>query len=111
MAIMDELKKYRTINEIAGVAVQFLDDAKIIDKELLEDKEKIAYLKNMIENRIDFADFNNSFKEELKKDDKKMKDYYPTLRTMLIGVQHGVGVNAIVNAFGKDAILKKVKKY
>ena len=111
MAIMDELKKYRTINEIAGVAVQFLDDAKIIDKELLEDKEKIAYLKNMIENRIDFADFNNSFKEELKKDDKKMKDYYPTLRTMLIGVQHGVGVNAIVNAFGKDAILEKIKKY
>lgn len=113
MILMEEIKKYSTINEIANITMQFLDDTEVIEtaKPLLENKEKVTYLKNLMLNRIDFQDFQNSFKAELTKDGYKLKDYYPTLRTMLIGIEHGVAIGKIIEAFGNDWVKNKINAF
>lgn len=111
LKIMPELKAYKTINEIADVAKKFLDKYEIIDKDVVFNdgaKEKIEYIKQVME-KVDYNDFQNSFKEILTSDGKKLKEYYPVLRTMLIGTQHGIGVHKMVELIGKDWVKNRVK--
>lgn len=113
MKMMPELKNYRTINEIAEVAYKFLDKYEIIDKDIVsgEDaKEKIDYIKQVME-KVNYKDFQNSFKEILTADGKKLKDYYPVLRTMLIGVQHGIGVHKMIELIGENWVKDRVNKF
>ena len=113
LKIMPELKAYKTINEIADVAKRFLDKYKIIDKDIIlanDAKEKIEYIKQTME-KVDYNDFQNSFKEILTNDGKKLKEYYPVLRTMLIGTQHGIGVHKMIELIGKDWVKNRVKNF
>ena len=113
LKIMPELKAYKTINEIANIAKKFLDKYEIIDKDVVFNdgaKEKIEYIKQVME-KVDYNDFQNSFKEILTNDGKKLKEYYPVLRTMLIGTQHGVGVHKMVELIGKDWVKNRVKNF
>ena len=110
--MIPELKAYRTINEIVDVARHFLDNSVPTDgaKLLLQNKDTIVYLQSLID-RVDFKNFQSSFKEELSKDGKKLKDYYPTLRAMLIGMEHGVSIGKIIEVFGEPWVLAKVKSF
>ena len=113
LKIMPELKAYKTINEIANIAKKFLDKYEIIDKDVVFNdgaKEKIEYIKQVME-KVDYNDFQNSFKEILTNDGKKLKEYYPVLRTMLIGTQHGVGVHKMIELIGKDWVKNRVKNF
>ena len=113
LKIMPELKAYKTINEIADVAKRFLDKYEIIDKDIIlanDAKEKIEYIKQTME-KVDYNDFQNSFKEILTNDGKKLKEYYPVLRTMLIGTQHGIGVHKMIELIGKDWVKNRVKNF
>ncbi len=113
MKMMPELKNYRTINEIAEVAYKFLDKYEIIDKDIVsgEDaKEKIDYIKQVMK-KVNYKDFQNSFKEILTSDGKKLKEYYPVLRTMLIGVQHGIGVHKMIELIGENWVKDRVNKF
>ena len=104
LKIMPELKAYRTINEIAEVAKKFLDNREIVDKELVYGDgaaEKVAYIKQVME-KVDYKDFQNSFKAILTADGKKLKEYYPVLRTMIIGTQHGIGIHKMIELIGED---------
>ena len=104
LKIMPELKAYRTINEIADVAKKFLDNREIVDKELVYGEgaaEKVAYIKQVME-KVDYKDFQNSFKAILTADGKKLKEYYPVLRTMIIGTQHGIGIHKMIELIGED---------
>jgi glutamyl/glutaminyl-tRNA synthetase len=113
MKMMPELKNYRTINEIAEVASKFLDKYEIVDKDVVsgEDaKEKIDYIKQVMK-KVNYKDFQNSFKEILTADGKKLKDYYPVLRTMLIGVQHGIGVHKMIELIGENWVKDRINKF
>ena len=113
LKIMPELKAYKTIDEIANVAKRFLDEYEIIDKEIIFNsnaKEKIEYIKQTME-KVNYNDFQNSFKEILTNDGKKLKEYYPILRTMLIGTQHGIGVHKMIELIGKDWVKSRVKNF
>lgn len=113
MKIMPELKNYRTINEIAEVASHFLDDYKIIDKDVVygkEAKEKVEYIKQVME-KVDYNDFQNSFKEILVSDGKKLKEYYPVLRTMIIGTQHGIGIHKMIELIGESWVKERVRNF
>ncbi len=113
MKMMPELKNYRTINEIAEVASKFLDKYEIIDKDVVsgEDaKEKIDYIKQVMK-KVNYKDFQNSFKEILTADGKKLKDYYPVLRTMLIGVQHGIGVHKMIELIGENWVKDRINNF
>jgi len=113
MKMMPELKNYRTINEIAEVASKFLDKYEIVDKDVVsgEDaKEKINYIKQVMK-KVNYKDFQNSFKEILTADGKKLKDYYPVLRTMLIGVQHGIGVHKMIELIGENWVKDRINNF
>ena len=111
--MMPELKNYRTINEIADIASGFLDKYKILDKDVVygnDAQEKIAYIKQVME-KVDYMDFQNSFKSILLSDGKKLKEYYPVLRTMLIGRQHGIGVHRMIELIGKDWVQNRIRQF
>ena len=111
--IMPELKNYRTINEIAEVASHFLDNYKIIDKDVVygkEAKEKVEYIKQVME-KVDYNDFQNSFKAILVSDGKKLKEYYPVLRTMIIGTQHGIGIHKMIELIGESWVKERVRNF
>ena len=113
MKMMPELKNYRTINEIAEVASKFLDKYEIVDKDVVsgeDTKEKIDYIKQVMK-KVNYKDFQNSFKEILTADGKKLKDYYPVLRTMLIGVQHGIGVHKMIELIGENWVKDRINKF
>ena len=113
MKIMPELKNYRTINEIAEVASHFLDNYKIIDKDVVygkEAKEKVEYIKQVME-KVDYNDFQNSFKAILVSDGKKLKEYYPVLRTMIIGTQHGIGIHKMIELIGESWVKERVRNF
>jgi len=113
MKIMPELKSYRTINEIAEIASKFLDRYEIIDKDVVyskDAKEKVDYIKQVME-KVDYNDFQNSFKTILTDDGKKLKEYYPVLRTMLIGTQHGIAVHKMIELIGKNWVRDRVKNF
>ena len=113
MKIMPELKAYRTINEIAEVASHFLDNREIIDKDIVYGegaREKVEYIKQVMK-RVDYNDFQNSFKEILTNDDKKLKEYYPVLRTMIIGTQHGIGIHKMIELIGADWVRSVIEKF
>lgn len=113
MRIMPELKAYKTINEIAEVAKRFLDNREIVDKDVVYGeaaREKIEYLKNVMQ-KVDYNNFQNSFKQILTNDGKKLKDYYPVLRTMIIGTQHGIGIHKMVELIGSDWVKSVVNKF
>ena len=113
MKIMPELKAYRTINEIAEVAKKFLDNREIIDKDIVYGdgaKEKVEYIKQVMQ-KVDYKDFQNSFKQILTADGKKLKEYYPVLRTMIIGSQHGIGIHKMIELIGEDWVKNKVKNF
>ena len=113
MKIMPELKAYKTINEIAENAKKFLDSREIIDKEIVygeNAKEKVNYLKEVMK-KVNYKDFQNSFKEILIADGKKLKDYYPVLRTMIIGCQHGVGIHKMIELIGEDWVKNRVENF
>ena len=113
MKIMPELKAYRTINEIADVAKKFLDNREIIDKDIVYGdgaKEKVEYIKQVMQ-KVDYKDFQNSFKQILTADGKKLKEYYPVLRTMIIGSQHGIGIHKMIELIGEDWVKNKVKNF
>ena len=111
--IMPELKNYRTINEIAEVASHFLDNYKIIDKNIVygeEAKKKVEYIKQVME-KVDYNDFQNSFKAILVSDGKKLKEYYPVLRTMIIGTQHGIGIHKMIELIGESWVKERVRNF
>ena len=111
--IMPALKNYRTINEIAEVASHFLDNYKIIDKDVVygkEAKEKVEYIKQVME-KVDYNDFQNSFKAILVSDGKKLKEYYPVLRTMIIGTQHGIGIHKMIELIGESWVKERVRNF
>ena len=113
MKIMPELKSYRTINEIAEIASKFLDRYEIIDKDVVyskDAKEKVDYIKQVME-KVDYNDFQNSFKTILTDDGKKLKEYYPVLRTMLIGTQHGIAVHKMIELIGKNWVKERIKNF
>lgn len=113
MKMMPELKNYRTINEIAEIASRFLDKYEIVDKDIVYgegSKEKIEYIKQVME-KVDYNDFQNSFKAILTADGKKLKEYYPVLRTMLIGTQHGIGVHKMIELIGENWVKERVKNF
>ena len=113
MKIMPELKAYRTINEIAEVASHFLDNREIIDKDIVYGegaREKVEYIKQVMK-RVDYNDFQNSFKEILTNDGKKLKEYYPVLRTMIIGTQHGIGIHKMIELIGADWVKGVVERF
>ena len=113
MKIMPELKAYRTINEIAEVAKKFLDNREIIDKDIVYGegaKEKVEYIKQVMQ-KVDYKDFQNSFKQILTADGKKLKEYYPVLRTMIIGSQHGIGIHKMIELIGEDWVKEMVIKF
>ena len=113
MKIMPELKAYRTINEIADVAKKFLDKYEIIDTDVVYGegaKEKVEYIKQVME-KVDCNDFQNSFKAILTSDGKKLKEYYPVLRTMIIGTQHGIGIHKMIELIGEDWVKNRVKNF
>ena len=113
MKIMPELKAYRTINEIAEVASHFLDNREIIDKDIVYGegaKEKVEYIKQVMK-KVNYNDFQNSFKEILTNDGKKLKEYYPVLRTMIIGTQHGIGIHKMIELIGADWVKEVVEKF
>ena len=113
MKIMPELKAYRTINEIADVAKKFLDNREIIDKDIVYGdgaKEKVEYIKQVMQ-KVDYKDFQNSFKQILTADGKKLKEYYPVLRTMIIGSQHGIGIHKMIELIGEDWVKEMVIKF
>ena len=113
MKIMPELKAYRTINEIADVAKKFLDKYEIIDTDVVYGegaKEKVEYIKQVME-KVDCNDFQNSFKAILTSDVKKLKEYYPVLRTMIIGTQHGIGIHKMIELIGEDWVKNRVKNF
>ena len=113
MKIMPELKAYRTINEIAEVASHFLDNREIVDKDVVYGegaKEKVEYIKQVME-KVDYNDFQNSFKEMLIADGKKLKEYYPVLRTMIIGTQHGIGIHKMIELIGADWVKGVVRNF
>ena len=113
MKIMPELKAYRTINEIAEVAKHFLDNREIIDKDVVYGdgaKEKVAYIKEVMK-KVDYNDFQNSFKTILTADGKKLKEYYPVLRTMIIGTQHGIGIHKMIELIGADWVKSMVENF
>lgn len=113
MKIMPELKAYRTINEIAEVARHFLDNREIVDKDIVYGegaKEKVEYIKQVME-KVDYNDFQNSFKEILIADGKKLKEYYPVLRTMIIGTQHGIGIHKMIELIGADWVKGVVRNF
>ena len=37
---------------------------------------------------------------DLTADGKKLKEYYPVLRTMIIGTQHGIGIHKMIELIG-----------
>ena len=45
------------------------------------------------------ANYNLYFKEILTSDGKKLKEYYPVLRTMIICTQHGIGIHKMIELF------------
>ena len=45
------------------------------------------------------ANYNLYFKEILTSDGKKLKEYYPVLRTMIICTQHGIGIYKMIELF------------
>lgn len=111
--IIPELKAYRTINEIVDVAKKFLDNREILDKDIVYGngaKEKVEYIKQVME-KVDYNDFQNSFKTILTADGKKLKEYYPVLRTMIIGTQHGIGIHKMIELIGKDWVRDVVKNF
>jgi len=108
--IMPELKAYKTLNEIAEVASHFLDNREIIDKDIVADTEKVNYIKEVMK-KVDYNDFQNSFKQILTTDGKKLKDYYPVLRTMIIGTQHGIGIHKMIELIGADWVKNIVEKF
>ena len=111
--IMPELKAYRTINEIAEVAKKFLDNREIIDKDIVYGdgaKEKVEYIKQVMQ-KVDYKDFQNSFKQILTADGKKLKEYYPVLRTMIIGSQHGIGIHKMIELIGEDWVKEMIRKF
>lgn len=113
MKIMPELKAYRTINEIADVAKKFLDNREIIDKDIVygdDAKEKVEYIKQVMK-KVDCKDFQNSFKAILTADGKKLKEYYPVLRTMIIGSQHGIGIHKMIELIGEDWVKGMVENF
>jgi len=113
MKIMPELKAYKTINEIAEVASHFLDNREIIDKDIVysdEGKERVKYIKEIMK-KVDYNDFQNSFKLLLTNDGKKLKDYYPVLRTMIIGTQHGIGIHKMIELIGADWVKKIIEEF
>ena len=113
LKIMPELKAYRTINEIVEVAKHFLNNYEIIDRNIVYGegaKEKVEYIKQVME-KVDYNDFQNSFKKILTSDGKKLKEYYPVLRTMLIGTQHGIGIHKMIELIGEDWVKNRVKAF
>lgn len=113
MKMMPELKNYRTINEIAEIAARFLDKYEIVDKDIVYgegSKEKVDYIKQVME-KVDYNDFQNSFKAILTADGKKLKEYYPVLRTMLIGTQHGIGVHKMIELIGKNWVKERIRNF
>ena len=113
MKIMPELKVYRTINEIAEVAKHFLDNREIIDKDVVYGEgasEKVEYIKEVMK-KVDYKDFQNSFKDILTADGKKLKEYYPVLRTMIIGTQHGIGIHKMIELIGADWVKSVVENF
>ena len=113
MKMMPELKNYRTINEIAEIAARFLDKYEIVDKDIVYgegSKEKVDYIKQVME-KVDYNDFQNSFKEILTADGKKLKEYYPVLRTMLIGTQHGIGVHKMIELIGENWVKERIRNF
>lgn len=110
MRIMPELKAYRTINEITEAAKRFLNNYKIIDKDIVKDSEKVEYIKQVM-HKVNYNDFQNSFKEILTNDGKKLKDYYPVLRTMMIGTQHGIGIHKMIELIGEDWVRNRVDNF
>lgn len=113
MKIMPELKAYRTINEIAEIAKKFLDNREIVDKDLVYGegaKEKVEYVKQVMD-KVNYNDFQNSFKEILTADGKKLKEYYPVLRTMIIGTQHGIGIHKMIELIGENWVREMVEKF
>lgn len=113
MKMMPELKNYRTINEIAEIAARFLDKYEIVDKNIVYgegSKEKINYIKQVME-KVDYNDFQNSFKAILTADGKKLKEYYPVLRTMLIGTQHGIGVHKMIELIGENWVKERIRNF
>lgn len=113
MKIMPELKAYKTINEIAEVASHFLDNREIIDKDIVysdEGKERVKYIKEIMK-KVDYNDFQNSFKLLLTNDGKKLKDYYPVLRTMIIGTQHGIGIHKMIELIGAEWVKKIIEEF
>ena len=111
--IMPELKAYKTINEIADVAKHFLDNREIIDKDVVYGKdadEKVKYIKDVMK-KVDYNNFQASFKEILTADGKKLKEYYPVLRTMIIGTQHGIGIHKMIELIGADWVKSVVEKF
>ena len=58
--IMPELKVYRTLNEIADNARKFLDKYEIIDKEVVQNKEKVEYIKQVMK-KVDYNDSNEEY--------------------------------------------------
>lgn len=113
MKIMPELKAYRTLNEIAEVAKHFLDNREIVDKDVVYGdgaKEKVEYIKKVMK-KVDYTDFQNSFKAILTADGKKLKEYYPVLRTMIIGTQHGIGIHKMIELIGADWVKSVVESF
>ena len=113
MKIMPELRAYRTINEIAEVASRFLDNREIVDKDIVYGegaKEKVEYIKQVMK-KVNYNDFQNSFKEILTSDGKKLKEYYPVLRTMIIGTQHGIGIHKMIELIGADWVKEVVELF
>ena len=113
MKIMPELKAYKTINEIANVASHFLENREIIDKEIVYGdgaNEKVNYIKQVMQ-KVDYNDFQNSFKNILTNDGKKLKEYYPVLRTMIIGTQHGIGIHKMIELIGADWVKDVVERF
>jgi len=113
LKILPELRAYRTINEITEVAKHFLDNREIIDKDVVygaNAKEKVEYIKSVMK-KVDYADFQNSFKAILTADGKKLKEYYPVLRTMIIGTQHGIGIHKMIELIGADWVKNVVENF
>ena len=113
LKMMPELKVYRTLNEIAENAKGFLDNREIIDKDVVYGegaKEKVLYIKQVMQ-KVDYSDFQNSFKTILTEDNKKLKEYYPVLRTMIIGRKHGIGIHRIIELIGKDFVKNVVDNF
>ena len=73
-------------------------------------REKVEYIKQVMK-RVDYNDFQNSFKEILTNDDKKLKEYYPVLRTMIIGTQHGIGIHKMIELIGADWVRGVIEKF